>query len=106
MGQRYVFITSGNGQAYYSLSFRQKLSKPSSIFCFTETHTSEYDFKGIKEYHKGTWDSVHEHSGHGFALCYDTCKVEIIEDGFDVVFENLEIFPVGMKLQTNVSYWY
>lgn len=70
----------------------------SSILCFTETHTSEHDFKDIKEYHNGTWDSVHEHRGHGFAICYDTCKVEITEDNFDIVFEDLEIFPVGMKI--------
>ena len=55
-------------------------------------------------YHRGTWDSVHEHRGHAFALCYD--KVEIIQDNFDVVFEDLEIFPVGMELETTVSYWY
>ena len=34
-------------------------------------------------YHKGTWDSAHIHRVHGFALCYDKCKVEIIQDDFD-----------------------
>lgn len=32
--------------------------------------------------------------------------MEIIQDDFDVVFEDLEIFSVGMKLETTVSYWY
>ena len=32
--------------------------------------------------------------------------MEIIQDDFDVVFEDLEIFPVGMKLETTLSFWY
>ena len=68
----------------------------SSLFCFTETYTS-VNSKGIREY-LGSWDSKHEHRGHGLAVCYDTAKVEIIECDFDNLFiDNVfEMFAVGI----------
>ena len=48
----------------------------------------------------GSWDSKHEHRGHGLAVCYDTAKVEIINCNFDNLFvKNIyEMFAVGMKI--------
>ena len=73
--------------------------KYSSMFRFTETYTSVNQFKNIKEYHTGSWESVHEHRGHGLAFCYDSNKIEIISRDFDVEFgDNIfEIFPIGIK---------
>ena len=73
----------------------QNYMKYSSMFCFTETHTSVNDFEDIKKYHNGSWESLHEHRGHGLALCYDSNKVEIIKRDFDVVFDYSSFFFKG-----------
>ena len=72
----------------------------SSILCFTEMHTIniEYHSRDIRHYHDGTWESVHKRTSHGLAFCYDTARVQIIEDEFEIFFPDLEMFPVGFRM--------
>ena len=71
----------------------------SIIFCFTETYTTKDNFHDIKHYHHGTWESEHKHTTHGLAFCYDSSKVEITRKDFDILFPELEIFPLTVKIE-------
>jgi hypothetical protein len=79
------------------LSSKQYIQN-SAIFCFTETHTSEDNFNDIKHYHNGTWASLHKHTAHGLAFCYDTSKVKLIDSDFQILFPELEMLPVGVEI--------
>ena len=70
----------------------------SSLFCFTETYTvNELD---QIEHHHENWRSIHKHSPHGLAICYNINKVEIIERNFEILYEihELEVLPIGIRL--------
>ena len=69
-----------------------------SLLCFTETYTQENNFKDIKDFSDGTWCNIHKHTPHGLAICYDTDKVAIVEEGIEIEFDQLEILPVGVKV--------
>ena len=69
----------------------------SSVFCFTETHTNNKDFKKFEEYHPG-WKSIHHPTAeHGLAICYDTETV-VIEKEFSTS-GLLQVLPVAMKIE-------
>ena len=74
----------------------------SIIMCFTETYTKENNFNDIKHYHEGTWESLHEHTAHGLAFCYDASKVEIIKTDFRILFPELEMLPVLVKVENEL----
>ena len=76
----------------------KKYTQHSIIFCFTETHTIATNFHNLEYYHNGTWKSEHKHSAHGLAFCYDASKVEVVKSDFNILFPDLEIFPVGVKV--------
>ena len=67
--------------------------------CFTETYTKENNFSDIEHYHQGTWRSLHKHTSHGLAFCYDTSKVEIIKTDFHIIYPELEMLPVLVKVE-------
>ena len=59
-----------------------------------------YDKVGhdLEYYHNGTWKSIHKHTSHGLAFCYDSSKVQIVESDYSIMFPDLEMFPVGVKV--------
>ena len=69
-----------------------------SLLCFTETYTQENNFKDIKDFSDGTWCNIHRHTPHGLAICYNTDKVAIVEEEFEIEFDQLEILPIGVKV--------
>ena len=68
----------------------------SNVFCFTETHTNNTNFKRIEEYHQG-WKSIHHPSAeHGLAICYNAETV-VIEKEFPEILM-IEMLPVLMNI--------
>ena len=67
----------------------------SCIFCFTETYTNRLCIS--TDDNQTGWASIHRHTKHGLAICYDTTKVEIIQE-FPPI-DVLQLFPVVVKVE-------
>ena len=67
----------------------------SCIFCFTETYINRPCIS--IEDHQAGWASIHRHTKHGLAICYDTTKVEIVQE-FPPI-DVLQLFPVVVKVE-------
>ena len=57
-----------------------------------------HQYKDIKDFSNGTLCNFHRHTPHGLAICYDTDKVAIVEEGFEIEFDQLEIWSIGVKV--------
>ena len=68
----------------------------SALFCFTETNLAGRSFQNIETYEEG-WADIHNTTGHGLAICYNTSKVKIIQE-FETS-KTLEILPVLMDIE-------
>jgi len=67
----------------------------SCVFCFTETHTHRA-FQSIENYQEG-WNDIHKATDHGLAICYDTTKVQIVQQ-FSTT-DVLQLLPVVIKIE-------
>ena len=71
-------------------------STHSSIFCFTETHINNGPDKNIEDYQPG-WANIHKPTEHGLAICYDTSKVELVEEFHSD--NGLQLLPILIKVE-------
>ena len=67
----------------------------SSLFCFTETNTSNSPAKRIDEI-LDDWKDIHKNTQHGLALCYNMNKVNIIE--VIEIASVLKILPIVLEM--------
>ena len=65
------------------------------IFCFTETYINGPCIS--IEDHQACWASIHRHTKHGLAICYDTTKVEIVQEF--AVTDALQLLPLVIKVE-------
>ena len=63
------------------------------------------NFSNIKDFSDGTWCNIHRHTPHDLAICYNTDKGAIVEEGFEIEFDQSEILPVGVKVGKEHYLW-
>ena len=88
-------IVSWNAHIEHFLSDKM-YANHSALFCFTETNIAGRSFQNIETYEEG-WADIHNTTGHGLAICYNTSKVKIIQK-FETS-KTLEILPVLMDIE-------
>ena len=68
----------------------------SSLFCFTETNINDSPAKHIDRILDDRKD-IHRNTQHGLALCYNVCKVNIIE--VIEITSVLEVLPTVLEIE-------
>ena len=92
----YLFnIRSLNGHLEYFLSGKINPTY-SSLFCFTENNINDSPSKHIDEI-VDDWKDIHNNTQHGFALCYNMSKANIIEV-IDIP-TVLEVLPIVLEIE-------
>ena len=77
-------------------------SEFSSVFCFTETNITNEQYESI-QHRLPQWDDIHDPSGHGLAICYNTSKVRIIKKNYNYI-GVLEILPVLLEVNNQLIF--
>ena len=73
----------------------------SSLLCFTETNVAGSNFSRIKDF-LPEWDDIHEPSGHGLAICYNTTKVTVLKQYS--YYGCLEMLPVLLQIDNEIIF--
>ena len=73
----------------------------SSLFCFTETNVAGSNFDRINAF-LPEWDDIHEPSGHGLAICYNTTKVTVLKQYS--YYGCLEMLPVLLQIDNEIIF--
>lgn len=67
-----------------------------SLMRFTETTRNEANFRDIQSY-KNNWKLFHKFTSHNLVICYQTCKISIVEE-FPII-SPAKILPVSFRAE-------